>query len=119
VPPARPMETVRAVYTFAAEHPEVLSKMPCFCGCEHRGHRGNADCFVSRRDDRGRVVEWEPHGMVCEVCLDVAREAMQGYASGASLKSIRAAIEARYRPHFESMTPTPPITADDDKRQTP
>ncbi|HVD93062.1 MAG TPA: PCYCGC motif-containing (lipo)protein, partial [Vicinamibacterales bacterium] len=38
-PAARPMEVVRAVYTFAARHPEVLSKMPCFCGCESRGHR--------------------------------------------------------------------------------
>jgi hypothetical protein len=34
---------------------------------------------------------------------------MQGYSSGASLPAIRAAIEARYRPHFETMTPTPPI----------
>src|SRR4051812_3437409 len=32
-PPPRPMETVKAVYRFAAEHPEVLSYVPCFCGC--------------------------------------------------------------------------------------
>ena len=43
------------------------------------------------------------------MCLDVAREAMQGYASGVDLKTIRAGIEAEYRPHFPSMTPTPPI----------
>jgi len=34
---------------------------------------------------------------------------MQMNASGASLPSIRAAIEAEYRPHFPTMTPTPPI----------
>jgi hypothetical protein len=34
---------------------------------------------------------------------------MQGYASGASLTDVRASIEARYRPHFPTMTPTPPI----------
>ncbi len=62
-PPARPMDTVRAAYKFAAEHPEVLSYVPCYCGCEHSGHRGNEDCFVTRRDDKGDVVEWEPHGM--------------------------------------------------------
>lgn len=62
-PAARPMEIVRAVFTFAAQHPEVLSKMPCFCGCETRGHRNNDDCFVAARDAKGRVTAWEPHGV--------------------------------------------------------
>jgi hypothetical protein len=62
-PAARPPEIVRAVFTFAARHPEVLSKMPCFCGCESRGHRHNDDCFVSARDASGRVTAWEPHGV--------------------------------------------------------
>ena len=62
-PPARPMDVVRAAYKFAAEHPEVLSYVPCYCGCERAGHRGNEDCFVTRRDAKGDVVEWEPHGM--------------------------------------------------------
>lgn len=59
---ARPMEVVRAVYLFAAKHPEVLSKMPCFCGCQNRGHKHNDDCFVAARDGRGRPTAWEPHG---------------------------------------------------------
>ena len=62
-PPARPLEIVRAAYSFAAEHPEVLSYVPCYCGCEHSGHRGNEDCFVTARDAKGDVVDWEPHGM--------------------------------------------------------
>ena len=62
-PPARPLEVVHAVFTFAADHPEVLSKMPCFCGCENRGHKHNDDCFVTGRDARGRVTGWEPHGL--------------------------------------------------------
>lgn len=62
-PAARPPEIVRAVFTFAARHPEVLSKVPCFCGCENRGHRDNDDCFVAARDAKGRVTAWEPHGV--------------------------------------------------------
>ena len=62
-PAARPPEIVRAVYTFAADHPEVLSKVPCFCGCENRGHKANDDCFVARRDAGGRVSEWDDHGL--------------------------------------------------------
>src|SRR5262245_3485928 len=45
--PPRPPEVVRAAYVFAAEHPEVLSYVPCFCGCERGGHKGNDDCFVA------------------------------------------------------------------------
>jgi hypothetical protein len=62
-PPARSPEVVRASYKFAAEHSEVLSYVPCYCGCERSGHRGNEDCFVTGRDAKGDVTQWEPHGM--------------------------------------------------------
>ena len=60
--PVRPMDVVRATYDFAAQHPEVLSYVPCFCGCERSGHQANDDCFVRSRDAEGKVT-WEPHGM--------------------------------------------------------
>jgi hypothetical protein len=60
--PARPMEVVHAVYTFAARHPEVLHYVPCFCGCQNSGHKDNDDCFIQSRDASGRPT-WEPHGM--------------------------------------------------------
>lgn len=60
--PARPPEVVRAVYTFAARHPEVLHYVPCFCGCERSGHNDNDDCFIRSRDANGRPT-WEEHGM--------------------------------------------------------
>ena len=105
--PPRPMETVRAVYKFAAEHPEVLSYVPCFCGCERGGHKGNDDCFVKTRNAQGDVTEWEPHGLDCAVCLDVANEAMQMTRSGASVRDIRAAIEAKWNRPGSGHTPTP------------
>jgi hypothetical protein len=106
-PPPRPMETVKAVYQFAAEHPEVLSYVPCFCGCERGGHRGNDDCFVKARNTEGDVTEWEPHGLDCAVCIDVANEAMQMHHSGASLPAIRAAIEKKWASPTSGHTPTP------------
>jgi len=62
-PPARPVEVATAAYKFAAEHPEVLGYVPCYCGCERSGHRGNDDCFVAARTPSGDVLDWEPHGM--------------------------------------------------------
>ncbi|MGE5243915.1 MAG: PCYCGC motif-containing (lipo)protein [Betaproteobacteria bacterium] len=103
----RPHDVIEAAYRFAAEHPEVLSYVPCFCGCEHSGHRGNEDCFVRERALDGDVITWEPHGMECTVCIDVATRAMQMYKSGATVRQIHDAVAADFGPRYPSMTPTP------------
>jgi Protein of unknown function with PCYCGC motif len=105
--PPRPMNVVRDAYLFAAEHPEVLSYVPCFCGCERGGHKGNHDCFVANRDQNGDVTEWEPHGLDCTVCIDVATEARQLYSSGANVREIRAAVEKKWAGFNGGHTPTP------------
>jgi len=109
--PVRPMDVVRATYDFAANHPEILHYIPCFCGCGSQGHKANESCFVARRDKQGNVLEWDTHGFGCTICIDVAREAMQLYASGADVRSIRAAIEKRYAAEADGRTPTPPPPA--------
>ena len=105
--PARPMPVVQQVYEFAARHPEVLQHVPCFCGCERMGHGGNHDCFVKGRAADGRITEWEAHGIGCQVCIDVGREAMMMYRSGADPVAIRAAIERNWTPKAQRKTPTP------------
>ena len=112
-PLARSPEVITATYRFAAEHPEILSYIPCFCGCERSGHRGNEDCFVQKRGANGDVTEWTEHGMECAVCLDVAQQAMQMHASGASVRDIRAAVEQKWatqsaQSHTHTPTPEPP-----------
>jgi len=59
----RSVETVRAVFEFAASHPEVLNYVPCFCGCESAGHQNNDHCFVGARDSQGKVTQWDYHGL--------------------------------------------------------
>jgi hypothetical protein len=103
---SKPEPIVKAVYEFAARHPEVLNYMPCFCGCERGGHRGNHDCFVSRRDAAGKVTEWSQHGVGCDVCIDVAQTAMQMHNAGATVSAIREAVDKRYA-DATTRTPTP------------
>jgi len=110
--PVRPMDVVRATYDFAAQHPEILAYVPCYCGCGSQGHKANEACFIARRDAKGNVLEWDTHGFGCTICIDVAREAMQMYTSGADVRSIRAAIERKWTPGNEAgKTPTPPPPA--------
>jgi hypothetical protein len=61
-PPGRPVDVTRAVYDFAAQHPEVLKYVPCYCGCESTGHPHNESCFVRSRDAKGNVTAWDMHG---------------------------------------------------------
>ena len=106
--PPRPLEVVRAAYQFAAEHPEVLSYVPCFCGCERGGHRGNDDCFVqgARRatatsSSGNRTASTAPSASTSR------SDAMQMYALGrVSVRDIRAAIEKKWAA-ASGHTPTP------------
>jgi hypothetical protein len=109
--PARPMEVLRDAHTFTADHPEVASYVPCYCGCGSAGHKNNADCFVKARNAEGRVTEWDPHGVSCAVCIDIAVDSMKMRNSGASVTAIRKKIQGDYRPRFpssETPTPAPP-----------
>ena len=106
--PARPMEVLRDAHVFTADHPDVASYVPCYCGCGRSGHKNNADCFVKQRDPEGRVTEWEPHGVSCAVCIDIAVQSMRMRNSGAPVMAIRRKVQSDYRPRFsESETPTP------------
>ena len=102
-PPA-PMAEIQQVYEFAARHPEVLQYMPCYCGCQKIGHTANHSCFVKSRAADGRVTEWDSHGIGCAVCLEVGRDAMTLFNSGAKTIAIREAIDKKYGP---SSMPTP------------
>lgn len=105
--PSRPMEVLRDAHMFTADHPEVASYVPCYCGCGNAGHKHNADCFVKARDPEGHVTEWEPHGVSCAVCIDIAVDSMKMRNSGASVSAIRKKIRSEYLPHFPSSeTPT-------------
>jgi hypothetical protein len=107
--PARPMDVLKDAHVFTADHPEVASYVPCYCGCGSAGHKNNADCFVKGRTPDGHVSEWEPHGVSCAVCIDIAVDSMKMKNSGASVMAIRKKVQGDYRPRFpQSETPTPP-----------
>ena len=108
---ARPLALTRAVYEFVARHPEVSKHVPCYCGCEADGHRNNENCFIGARDAAGNVTSWDTHGFGCAICVDVAKESMQLFNSGADPQSIRAAIEKKWTPQYRTKTPTPPVPA--------
>lgn len=54
----QPSQKVIEAYQFAADYPEVLDYMPCYCGCyEDAGHINNTDCFVKEVKDNVAILD--------------------------------------------------------------
>ncbi len=47
---------VKEMYAFALAHPEILSFIPCYCGCADTGDRSNRDCYVKQIQGDGTIV---------------------------------------------------------------
>ncbi|MDV2888507.1 PCYCGC motif-containing (lipo)protein, partial [Alkalihalophilus pseudofirmus] len=40
-------EKIQETYIMVSNYPEVVSKVPCYCGCsEQDGHKSNLDCYI-------------------------------------------------------------------------
>lgn len=47
---------VQEGYRFAIANPEVLAKLPCYCGCGSMGHTSDLDCFIQEFKPDGTIV---------------------------------------------------------------
>jgi hypothetical protein len=82
-------------YAYAMASPQTLRWMPCYCGCGAMGHGSNLDCFFKPTRD-GLVPSFEEHASYCDICVETALLAKQMSGDGASLRTIRDAIDARF-----------------------
>ncbi|MBI2177655.1 MAG: hypothetical protein HYU38_04825 [Candidatus Tectomicrobia bacterium] len=47
--PAQFAGKTREAYAVARRYPELLERMPCYCGCyESAGHQNNLDCYADQ-----------------------------------------------------------------------
>lgn len=81
-------------YQYAMEHPLVVQWMPCYCGCGGMGHGSNLDCYFE--PSAGGTIVFEEHASYCTICVDITLRTKQLANSGASLASIRTAIDAEF-----------------------
>jgi hypothetical protein len=47
---------VQEAYRFAIANPDVLAKLPCYCGCGSMGHESDLDCFIEEFKPDGTIV---------------------------------------------------------------
>ena len=77
---------VGEVYEMAAEMPEMLDGVFCYCFCHNTfGHYSLLTCFM------------EDHGAACNICLEEAILTYEMTNRGESLDAIREEVDRRYR----------------------
>jgi uncharacterized protein with PCYCGC motif len=95
---AREPALLRDIYRFVGSHLDLMTQLPCFCGCQEQlGHHSAADCFVDHMDDPTRA-NWSPHGASCGMCIGIARDAMTLHGQNLSTAEIRVRIDTKFRP---------------------
>ncbi|WP_091587001.1 PCYCGC motif-containing (lipo)protein [Alteribacillus bidgolensis] len=99
--------SIPSIYEETAGHQELLTHIPCYCGCgESAGHDHAFDCFIDHVNEDGTVV-WNNHGMKCGVCLEIAARAVDMKNDGYSDKEIRETIDKAYIDSGMEPTSTP------------
>lgn len=101
---------VMSAYVYAAKHPKILEKIPCYCSCgEHSGHLSLKDCFLTTDG-------YNPHASSCDVCVGSANDVNNWLAGGVTLKESRDRIDARYSGRQGYIpTDTGPVMPEDEK----
>lgn len=86
---------VRDAYRFAVANPEVLTQLPCYCGCGAMGHTSNYACYVAGKNADG-TLKFDTHALGCSICVDITLDAMRMLDEGKSLAEIRAYVDRTY-----------------------
>jgi len=96
--------SVQQAYQFAFSHPDVLSQIPCYCGCGSMGHTSNYACYVSGQNQDG-TVEFDTHALGCSICVDITQDTMRLLNEGKPVPEIRAYIDKTYAQYGPSNMP--------------
>ena len=88
-------KVVQTAYQFAAENPDVLKGIPCYCGCGAMGHTSNYSCYIAGENQDGALT-FDNHALGCTICVDITTDAIRLLEDGKPLPDIRAYIDQTY-----------------------
>ena len=88
-------EVVRTAYQFAVANPDVLTHLPCYCGCGGMGHTSNYACYVAGENEDGDL-KFDNHAMGCSICVDITVDATRMLDEGKSMPEIRSFVDQTY-----------------------
>jgi hypothetical protein len=97
--------TVQQAYQFAVANPDVLTQLPCYCGCGAMGHTSNYSYYVAEQNADGTVKSFDNHALGCSICVDITQDAMRLLKDGKSVPEIRSYVDQSYAKYGPSNMP--------------
>lgn len=95
---------VQQAYQFNAANPDVMTQIPCYCGCGEMGHTSNYSCYVSGVDAGGKI-NYDTHALGCSICVDITLDTMRLLEQGKTLPEIKTYIDQTYAQYGPSNMP--------------
>ncbi|MBI2862225.1 MAG: hypothetical protein HYX89_05350 [Chloroflexi bacterium] len=93
-------------YRVAVALPELLSVLPCYCGCgPTQEHLNLKQCFITPEG------EFDQHAAGCDLCVKEALDAQKAWNEGKQPAEIRQLLEQKYQ-SYGPATDTPPISSE-------
>jgi len=87
--------SVQQAYQFAFANPDMMTHIPCYCGCGAMEHTSNYSCYVSSVDANG-MITYDSHALGCSICVDITQDAMRMLKNGKTVPEIRAYVDQTY-----------------------
>lgn len=95
---------VQQAYQFAVANPDLMIKIPCYCGCGDMGHTSNYACYVQSVDGQGAIT-YDTHALGCSICVDITLDAMRLSEQGKTKAEIKAFVDQTYAQYGPSNIP--------------
>jgi len=93
-------DTVAEAYQFAVANPEIVDKIPCYCGCGAIGHTSNYSCYAEGTVADGGLV-FDNHALGCGICVDITQDTMRLTRQGKGITEIQDYVHDRYAKYGE------------------
>jgi len=95
---------VQEAYQFNVANPDVMTQIPCYCGCGSMGHTSNYSCYVSAVGADGQV-SYDTHALGCSICVDITQDTMRLLGQGKTVPEIKAYVDQTYAQYGPSNIP--------------
>lgn len=95
---------VQEAYQFNVSNPDVMTQLPCYCGCGAMGHTSNYACYVSDVAADGKVT-FDTHALGCSICVDITQDTMRLLQQGKTVPEIKAFVDQTYAQYGPSNIP--------------
>jgi hypothetical protein len=96
--------TVQQAYQFAAEHQDIVKRIPCYCGCGAMGHKSSYSCYISSVGADHKIT-YDTHALGCSICVDITQDTMRLLKQGKTVAEIKTIVDQTYSQYGPSNMP--------------